>query len=264
MSFPTTVLLGAIAGFTIYLGLPVARLRNLSPSWQAFLNALATGILVFLLWDVLSKASEPIDTALDAAQKGQGAGTFILLVTLFVLGLGIGLLGLVYFERRIIRRKVDETRAGGATPLQLALMIAIGIGAHNLSEGLAIGQASRTGAIALATILIVGFGMHNATEGFGIAAPLTAGTPPSWAFIGLAGLIGGGPTFLGTVLGFAVHSDAIFVLFLTLAAGSILYVVTELLNTGRRFGLRELSMWGLLLGFLAGYGTDLLLTWAGA
>ena len=263
MTFPTTVLLGAIAGFTIYLGLPVARLRNLSRSWQAFLNSLATGILVFLLWDVLTKASEPVEKALDTAKDGHPA-SFILLLAVFVIGLSVGLMGLVYFERRIIRRTAQETAAGGASPLQLALMIAIGIGAHNFSEGLAIGQASRTGAIALATVLIVGFGLHNMTEGFGIAAPLTASSRPSWGFLGLAGLIGGGPTFLGTILGFSVQSDAVFVLFLTLAAGSILYVVAELLHSGRRFELRELSMWGVLLGFLAGYGTDLILTWAGA
>lgn len=263
MSLPTTVLLGAIAGFTIYLGLPVARLRNLSRSWQAFLNAVATGILVFLFWDVISKASEPIDHALDSAQKGS-PGAFIGLIIVFAAGLTVGLMGLVYFERRVIRRTAEEAQSGGATPLQLALMIAIGIGAHNFSEGLAIGQAARTGAITLATILIIGFGLHNATEGFGIAAPLTAGAPPAWGFLGLAGLIGGGPTFLGTILGVSLHSDFVFVLFLSLAAGSILWVVAELLHIGRGFALRELTMWGVLLDFLAGYGTDLILTWAGA
>lgn len=263
MNFPTTVLLGAIAGFTIFLGLPVARLRNLSRSWQAFLNALATGILVFLFWDVISGASEPIDRAMDAAQKGS-PGLLILLLVLFVLGLVVGLMGLVYFERRFIRRAAEGTKSGEATPLQLALMIAIGIGAHNLSEGMAIGQASRTGAIGLATVLIIGFGMHNTTEGFGIAAPLTRSGRPTWGFIGIAGLIGGGPTFLGTIVGYSIRSDAVFVLFLTLAAGSILYVVTELLHVGRRFELPALTMWGVLLGFLAGYGTDLILTWAGA
>jgi ZIP family zinc transporter len=102
------------------------------------------------------------------------------------------------------------------------------------------------------------------TEGFGIAAPLTVGAQPSWAFLSLAGLISGGPTFLGTVLGYSVQSDAVFVLFLALAAGSIFYVVSELLHVGRRFGLREVAMWGVFLGFLAGYGTDLILTWGGA
>jgi zinc transporter, ZIP family len=268
MTLAATVLLGAIAGFTIYLGLPFARLKHPRPSLQAFLNALATGILVFLLWDVITKASEPITTALQAARSGQ-ATSFALLLTLFAGGFGVGLLSLVYFERRFLRRPGQTApqapRLGAASPQQLALMIATGIGLHNFSEESAIGQSSRAGAIGLATILIVGFGLHNTTEGFGIAAPLTtAGTRPAWAFLGLVGLIGGGPTFLGTVVGFSVRSEAVFVLFLALAAGSIFYVVSELLHVGRRFALRELAMWGVFLGFLAGYGTDLILTWGGA
>jgi zinc transporter, ZIP family len=259
MNLATTVLLGAIAGFTIFLGLPVARLKNPSRSWQAFLTALATGILLFLLWDILSKASEPITEALEPARKGDAAD-FVRLLALFVVGLGVGLLGLVYFDRMFVRRgKVS----GDATPYQLALTIAAGIGLHNFSEGLAIGQASRTGAIELATMLIIGFGLHNLTEGFGIAAPLTIGPRPSWAFLGLAGLIGGGPTFLGTLVGYGVQSTSVFVLCLALAAGSILYVVGELFHVGRRFQLPELATWGVFLGLVAGYGTDLILTWGG-
>ena len=242
--------------------MPIARLQNPPRSVLALLNAVATGILLFLLWDVITKASEPIDAALSAARRGH-ATSFILLLVLFVIGFGVGLLSLVYFERHIVRRAARDARSGEVTPVQLSLMIATGIGLHNFSEGLAIGGASRVGAIGLATILIIGFGLHNTTEGFGIAAPLTAGPRPSWAFLGVAGLIGGGPTFLGTILGYSVRSDAVFVLFLALAAGSIFYVVSELLHVGRRFSQREVAMWGVFLGFLAGYGTDLVLTWGG-
>lgn len=264
MTFATTTLLGAIAGLTILLGLPIARMKNVSRAWQALLNATAIGILVFLLWDVITKATEPIQTAMEAAKTGS-VGRFVVLLLLFVIGFGVGLLSLVYFERQFIRPAVMGGQLQSATPTQLALMIAAGIGVHNFAEGLAIGQSSRSGAIGLATILIIGFGLHNATEGFGIAAPITAGgTRPSWPFLALAGLIGGGPTFLGTMLGFSVQSEAIFVFCLALAAGSIFFVVAELLNVGRRFQLRELAMWGVLLGFFAAYGTDLLLTWSGA
>jgi ZIP family zinc transporter len=260
MSLFDTVILGAIAGFTIFLGLPIARLNRPRPALQAFLTALATGILLFLLWDILSKAMEPIDTALAEAQHGDGAD-FVGLVSLLCVGLAVGLIGLVYVDRSLVRRRKVGVQT---SPAQLALMIAVGIGVHNFSEGLAIGQASRTGAIALATVLIVGFGLHNLTEGFGIAAPLTLGPRPSWAFLGLAGLIGGGPTFLGTILGYSVQSEPAFVLFLAIAAGSILYVVGEMLHVGRRFQSPALMAWGIWLGFVAGFGTDLFLTWGGA
>lgn len=255
---PTILILGAIAGFTIYLGLPIARWQGATSGLKALLNAIATGILIFLLWDVLTKASEPINAALPQAQAG-APGTFVALVAVLFGGLTVGLLSLVVFERRIIQRTSAE-----ASPRQLSLMIATGIGLHNFSEGLAIGQAATTGAIGLATILIIGFGLHNATEGFGIAAPLATGVRPSWAFLGLAGLIGGGPTFLGTLLGSLVKNEIVFVLFLALAAGSILYVIGELLNVGRRFSVRELVMGGIILGFIAGYATDLIVTWGGA
>ena len=263
MNFTDTVLLGAIAGFTIYLGLPVARLRNPHRGWQAFLNAVATGILVFLFWDVLSKAVEPLDAALSAAHDTGDVGDLLHLLVIFGVAFGVGLIGLVYVDRFFVRRhKVGE---GQPDPMRLALMIAGGIGVHNFAEGLAIGQASRSGALELAGVLIIGFGLHNMTEGFGVAAPLTLGASrASWGFIGLAGLIGGGPTFLGTVLGYSVQSTAVFALCLALAAGSILYVVSELLHVGRRFQAPELVAWGVLLGFCLGFGSDLVLTWAGA
>jgi ZIP family zinc transporter len=261
MTFADTVVLGAIAGFTIYLGLPVARWGNPRRDWQAFLNALATGILVFLFWDILGKAREPMDAALEAARGGE-ASDFGQLLLIFGAAFALGLIGLVYVDRYFIRGRKVGTEI---KPAQLALMIAAGIGVHNFAEGLAIGQASRSGALELATILIIGFGLHNMTEGFGVAAPLTLSTSrPSWGFLGIAGLIGGGPTFLGTVLGFSVASTPVFVGCLALAAGSILYVVAELLHVGRRFQAPELVSWGVFVGFILGFGTDLLLTWAGA
>lgn len=265
MDFASTVILAAIAGFTIFLGLPIARLNNVPPSLKAFLNAIATGILVFLLWDVISKASEPIDVALEATHQGDSASLVMLLIV-FAVGLSVGLLSLVYFEKRVIRRAKQQAQDNKteATPYQLAMMIAAGIGIHNLGEGLAIGQASRSGAISLATILIAGFGLHNMTEGFGIAAPLTLGKRVSWGALALLGLVGGGPTFVGALVGYSVQSEPFFVFCLALAAGSILYVIAELLNIGRRFQVQELAMAGILLGFFAGYGTDLILTWSGA
>ena len=121
--------------------------------------------------------------------------------------------------------------------VRLAFLIAIGIGVHNFGEGLAIGQAAASNEISLAVTLIIGFGLHNATEGFGICGPLSGeGIRPSWKLILLLGLIGGGPTFLGTVVGQAWTSDAVSVLFFTVAGGSILYVVQELFAVNRKYG----------------------------
>lgn len=284
----TIILMGAFAGLTIFLGLPLAFLKQTPQSLKIFLNMLATGILIFLLFDVISKASEPITAALDQVRtQHTGTGLFYLDVSLFVLGIGLGSVGLVYFNRSVFgRRRAKNTTlaASGADigPAQttsagvravaekaelaaptLALLIATGIGLHNFSEGLAIGQSAAAGALQLAIVLIIGFGLHNMTEGFGIAGPLT-GQLVSWKYIALLGLIGGGPTFLGTVVGIAFHSPQVFILFLALAAGAIIYVVAELLGVARRFKAPEIVMWGLLIGFLLGYATDLIVTFGGA
>ena len=153
---------------------------------------------------------------------------------------------------------------------QLALLIAVGIGLHNFAEGLAIGQAAASNEIALATLLVVGFALHNATEGFGIVAPLTNdldadGTRriPSWGFLLALGAIGGGPTFLGTAVGHAFTSEPISVVFLTLAAGSILYVIVQLIGVAAKAKRMDLLAYGILIGLLAGFATDAIVTAAG-
>jgi ZIP family zinc transporter len=154
----------------------------------------------------------------------------------------------------------------GMSPARwLAIFIATGIGLHNFSEGLAIGQSAASDQISLAIVLIIGFGLHNATEGLGICAPLAGDKErPTWGFLALLGLIGGGPTFLGTVVGQVWVSEAVSIVFFALAAGSILYVVMELLNVSRALAPKTLVTWGIMLGLFLGFATDFILVAAGA
>lgn len=262
LNFWTTILLGCLAGFTIFLGLPVAKLRRISPQAMSLLNSLAVGVLFFLLFDVVKQATEPVEDALKSwLNGGAGAGGFVTLLLIFIVGLGVGLVGLVFGTRSFLR---SAKEAAGNNPLALSLIIAAGIGMHNFAEGLAIGQSAATGAVQLAFMLIIGFGLHNATEGFGIAAPLMQQPNIRWRFLLLAGIIGGAPTFLGTIIGYWLVSPAMSVLFLTLAAGAIIFVIGEMLHVARRVGFPEVGVIGLALGFLIAYGTDLILTAAGA
>ena len=297
IDYAQLLLLGAIAGLTIFLGLPMALLQNVSRMKKGFLNALAMGILVFLITDVLSAAWQPTKLAAVTSYAGRGPVTdaAIDLLALFG-GLGLGLLGLALYEQRYLRRiisgqkklPVPEENSNGpvgkssspsprdktqqqhgaelfSSPHHLATMIAVGIGLHNFSEGLAIGQSYASGAIALAVVLIVGFGAHNATEGFGIAGPLTGiAKKPQVSFLVKMGVIGGSPTFIGTLVGSIWVSQLTYIMFLSLAGGALIYVTLLMYNTARRESRNDLLMVGLFIGIIAGFLTDLIVTLGGA
>lgn len=253
-----TVGLGAVAGFTIYLGLPVARLRQRTTRLQSLLTALALGVLLFIVWDILSKALGPIGEALKSGAKSGRWDQFVVLAAMLAIGLVGGLVGLVVFDVKARRS------SAGRDPARMALIVAVGLGLHNFSEGLAIGQAAAQGAIAFAAILVAGFGLHNITEGFAVAAPLAvADELPTWPFLGTLGLIGGGPTFVGTLIGYHITSLPAFVLFLSLAAGALIYVIGEMFAAGRRLQAPIWAASGIAAGFLVAYGTDLILTLGG-
>ncbi len=280
MSTGQTVLLGAIAGMTIFLGLPLGRLQNPRPTLKAGLNAMSAGILLFLLFEIFHGAFEPVEEAVEHVHEGQGGwGSVLGLGGVFLAGLSVGLLSLLYLARLQAKRRPSPRVGPGAmatveadarsaearqSALTLGLSIAAGIGLHNFSEGLAIGQAATSGQIDLAVLLVIGFALHNATEGFGIIGPLAAGgIRASWPYLILAGVIGGGPVFLGTALGISFQNLYVYVAFLALAAGAIVYVVAELLNTGRKLGAWEITMWGALGGIVLGAGTELVIKAAG-
>jgi ZIP family zinc transporter len=277
MSTTQTLILGAIAGATIFLGLPLGRLGSASPAMRTALTAFATGILIFLLWDVLGHGVDPVETAVSDHRWGRVAE----LAPLLGGGLIVGLMSLVYYDRWMTNKRATPLVGPGAAAVdefasrswiesltpgrRLALLIATGIGLHNFGEGLAIGQAAAADEVSLALVLIIGFALHNATEGFGIVGPMAGEADrPSWGFLGLMGLIGGGPTFLGTVIGQAWVSEALSVVFFAVAAGSILYVVLQLVDVCRRYAMPTVVAWWILTGVVLGFATDFVLVAAGA
>jgi ZIP family zinc transporter len=284
--FAQTVALGALAGFTIYLGLPVGRLQLLRSRGRVALAMFSVGVLAFIFVDVLSNAGAIVDTALVNVKHHNGSVAYLVwLVVLLAAGFGAGSAGLALLEQKMrpLGARTPPIAGGAGTAaiapseaealayeldaarrraLRTGLTIAAAIGVHNFAEGLAIGVSARSGAISLATVLIIGFALHNATEGFGIVGPL-GDVRPSWGWLGLAGLISGGPTFLGSMVGYAVTSRPLELTFYAVAGGAILYVIGEVWNGMRRHGHRELGLLMLTAGFMLGVITNLVVTYGG-
>ncbi len=247
----------------------------------------SVGVLAFIFVDVLSSGIEIVNSALTAVKHHQRSVAYLIwLVVLLGAGFAAGAPGwrcssggcarLAAAPRRSPAPRTaaalsasdadalaSELDVARRRALRTGLTIAAAIGVHNFAEGLAIGVSARAGAISLATVLIIGFALHNATEGFGIVGPL-GDVKPSWRWLGLAGLIGGGPTFLGSIVGYGVTSAAAGAGVLRGRGGAILYVIGEIWNGMRRYGYRELGLLMVSAGFLVGVITDLIVTWGGA
>ncbi len=242
----TFALLGVYAGvIPVFLGLLwLPFLRSISRAWMNYFLSLTIGLLIFL----------GIDAFLEAvATAGRVPGAFngMGLVLLGALGTPLALASLGHWKR---------TQAGGMSPQWVATLVAIGIGLHNLGEGLAIGASYATGEIALGTFLVVGFLLHNTTEGLGIVAPI-ANQRPSLARLAALGAIAGVPTVLGAWVGGFTYSPLWTTLFFAIGAGAIVQVVIELgrmLNRGENAGItRPLNAAGLFCGLLIMYVTGL-------
>jgi ZIP family zinc transporter len=217
---------------------------------------LSAGILLFIFWDVMDAAHDGLESSLEIAKSGGGWGAFAARsVTPMAGGSSVAA---VAGGPETAGLQAEAGRAA----LVLGMLIAVAIGLHNFSEGLAIGVSARAGTVALATTLIVGFALHNATEGFGIVGPLN-GIRPSWRWLLVAGLVGGGPTFLGTLVGYRVTSPALEISFYALAAGAIIYVVGQLWTGAARRLPPSLVLGGIVLGFTLGMASDLVLTYGG-
>ena len=241
-SFLGYALIGTLVGIVpILLGLLwLPSLRRAAPQWLAAFMALTGGLLAFLAVEALSEALE-LQTTLPSALGGAG---------LVLLGVAGSYLTLTLISHTLAGREEQGSVLGG---LALATLVAVGIGLHNLGEGLAIGSSFALGELALGTFLIVGFMIHNVTEGLGIAAPIAEGkTRASVGRLGVLALVAGAPAILGAWIGGFVTSDVLGVLFFAAAAGAALEVVVEVGRYVARRAPGGLTSGYVLGGFLAG------------
>lgn len=208
-------LIGLYVGvIPIFLGIFwLPALRRLSRSWMTFLTALTAGLLIFLGVDTLVEA---LEQAALVAGPFQGVGL-----------IGIGSVGIFMLLAAISSREASIGRSESSRRLSVAYMIALGIGLHNLGEGLAIGAAYNVGEVALGTFLVVGFIIQNITEGLGIIAPILRDRTPL-KDLAILGILGGGPAIVGTWLGGFSPSPIMAVLFLGIGTGAIFEVVYEI------------------------------------
>jgi zinc transporter ZupT len=245
-SFLGYALIGVLVGVVpVALGLLwLPALRQASAAWLSAFMAFTAGLLAFLGVEALSEAFE-LQALLPAALGGAG---------LVLLGVALSFLGMTALAGRL-------GRGGGTTGFALALLVAIGIGVHNLGEGLAIGASFAVGELQLGTFLIIGFMVHSVTEGLGIAAPVAKARVTLLALAGLA-LVAGAPTVLGAWIGGYTTSDVLGALFFAIAAGAAFQVVVEVGRYVARQapgGLRSgYALGGFLAGVVAMYVTGIL------
>jgi ZIP family zinc transporter len=232
----------ALVGFLVGI-LPIAlgllwlpSLRHASPAWLAAFMAFTGGLLTFLGLEALTEALE-----LQAVLPGAIGGTGLVL-----LGLAGSYLTLTFLAQRL------GSREGALGGLALATLVAVGIGAHNLGEGLAIGSSFALGELTLGTFLVVGFMVHNVTEGLGIAAPVAKGVRPGFGRLAALALVAGAPTIAGAWIGGYVTSDVLGVLFFSAAAGAALQVVVEVGRYVARTAPAGLTSGHVVGGFVAG------------
>jgi zinc transporter, ZIP family len=252
---------GLMALLGIYVGvIPVALgmlwlpfVRRVDATWIRVLLAATVGLLGFLAVDATLEA---LEIAGQGPQALGGAG-------LVALGAGLAYLALAAVSARVSARRSDAD-AAGASPQRLAGLVALGIGLHNLGEGLAIGSAYATGALALGTFLVVGFAVHNTTEGLAIVAPLArGGVRSSVGRLAALGLLAGGPAVLGAWIGAAAFTPSLAAFLLGVGVGAIAQVIVQIAPGLRDAAGRILDRAvaaGIAGGMLAMYATGLLVS----
>jgi zinc transporter ZupT len=216
--FGVMALLGTYVGIVpVLLGmLLLPALRRAGRRWIRAVMALTVGLLGFLA----------IDATLEGLELANGSGGAFGGAEVVFLGAAVAFLALMGLDRYLAGRRGRDA-AGGASARRLALMVAIGIGLHNLGEGLAIGSAYAIGELALGAALVVGFAIHNTTEGIAIVAPLARERAPIGTLLGL-GLIAGAPAIGGAVIGASVSNPELSALLLGVGVGAIVQVIVQL------------------------------------
>jgi ZIP family zinc transporter len=235
--------IGLLVGvLPVALGLAwLPSLRGTGSRWLAGFMALTAGLLSFLALDALTEALD-LQAGLPNAFQGPG---------LILLGVAASYLGLTFVAQRFSRAG-SRDRGAPLEGVALATLVAIGIGLHNLGEGLAIGSSIALGELALGTFLIVGFMVHNVTEGLGIAAPIADGARASLTRLAVLALVAGAPAILGAWIGGFITSDVLGVLFFALAVGAALQVVVEVGRYVARRAPGGLRSGPVIGGYLAG------------
>jgi len=246
--FPELVALSAVMGLSIYLSLPIVLAKSMASRTISLLNAVAIGILIFLLADVFSDAATIIysNTSNAYLANPEYSAAFVLaVVACFVI---------LY---------LSEHRSKGSTlsPRAMALIVAAAIGFQNLTEGLVFGATWAVGITGLLTVIFLGFFLQNVTEGFPIAAPLIGKNDRAIGVLAILFLVGGLPTVLGGAIGYFYNSPLLDVTFDALAIGAILYCILPMLRTSFRpesspeasYLKQRLTYIGILIGFVLGF-----------
>jgi zinc transporter ZupT len=252
--FGLMTLLGTYVGvIPVMLGLLFMPLiRRVSTQWIQLFMAITIGLLAFLA----------LDGYLEGTEIGQESGGAFGGVELLFLGAALAYLALTAVDRRI-RAGTAKRKRAGQDGFRLSLMIAIGIGLHNLGEGLAIGSAYAIGSLALGAFLVIGFAIHNTTEGLAIVAPLAREKRTSARRLVVLGLIAGAPAILGAVIGAAAYNQELATFLIGVGVGAIVQVIVQLvpsIRDRRGNALHPLSVAGIVVGAAALYLTGLLVT----
>jgi ZIP family zinc transporter len=239
-----------IMGLSIYLSLPIVMRKKTSEKTTRFLNAIAIGILVFLIADIFSYVAPNLYTG---GLYGYGAN--LTLGVIFAVSLAVGFFLLYHFEDRTPK---------GLSPIKMSFMIATGIGLQNLAEGLVFGSLAvnlglyspSLGLSGVALVVLIGFIIQNITEGFPIASPFINRGDKRWGVILALFLLGGLPTFFGGIIGYTYNSTAFEVMFDGLAIGAIVYVILPMVKHQLREidnSKQRITYVGIFLGFLIGF-----------